>query len=343
MAAGVVYLTVDSTLYALEASTGQEIWRSPEELSVDTAPAVAGSVVYFGAGREGLVALNAVTGEEQWRFKDEGSVTAAPIVEGDIIYAAGDDGFLFAVGAATGRELRAFPTGRAALSTPAAADGFVYVVGSDSDDPSESQNVAQLIKFDASTGQEVWRFSAEGTYLSPPSIADGVISMVGNQPGWVGNSLLYAIDSASGKARWEKNPGLEQNLGNFTNAYFVSEPAIVGDAVYFVVSYGGAYSYLSVINAATGQECWRLNTLLNEAPPTVADGAVYLTGDPDLFAVDAGTGEELWRLRAMDATDDTRNIPGSWRGPTVVGGVVYVVRADRYGDYRYLVALAEES
>lgn len=66
---GVVYLAARGAgVYALDAETGDQLWRFPNEgiVTVLAAPAVADGVVYVNADDTKLYALDAETGELQW-------------------------------------------------------------------------------------------------------------------------------------------------------------------------------------------------------------------------------------------------------------------------------------
>ncbi len=62
---GVVYAgSEDNNVYALNASTGAEIWQFPTGNIVEDSPVVANGVVYFGSGDFNVYAVNATTGVE---------------------------------------------------------------------------------------------------------------------------------------------------------------------------------------------------------------------------------------------------------------------------------------
>jgi hypothetical protein len=108
---GVVFITggndIDrsTSLYALDARTGQERWR------VKTAgnfhPTVANGMVYVGGE-----AFDAATGRARWQFTPPVvgtwgvlSFTDATVIDG-AAYVGNKDGILYALDAATGREMR---------------------------------------------------------------------------------------------------------------------------------------------------------------------------------------------------------------------------------------------
>ncbi|MFF2131237.1 PQQ-binding-like beta-propeller repeat protein [Streptomyces olivochromogenes] len=69
------------------------------------------------------------------------------------------------------------------------------------------------------------------------------------------------------------------------------------------------------LDAATGQERWRLTSLPFNSSPVVVDGTVYIGSGRQLWALDAVTGRERWKC-ATDYVQGTR--------PVVADGRVYV-------------------
>ncbi len=75
VANGVVYIGYeypDGSLYALNASTGDLIWKYTTGNDVITSPAVANGVVYVGSEDNHVYALNASTGALLWKYATSG-------------------------------------------------------------------------------------------------------------------------------------------------------------------------------------------------------------------------------------------------------------------------------
>ena len=69
MANGVVYVgSNDDNVYALNASTGTQLWSYTTGNLVNSSPAVANGVVYVGSGDDNVYALNASTGAKLWSY-----------------------------------------------------------------------------------------------------------------------------------------------------------------------------------------------------------------------------------------------------------------------------------
>ena len=86
---GVVYVgSQDNYVYALDAFTGDLVWRYETGWRVLSSPAITDGVVYVGSLDHYLYALDAATGNLLWRYKTGDTVTyevsASPAVVGGI-------------------------------------------------------------------------------------------------------------------------------------------------------------------------------------------------------------------------------------------------------------------
>ena len=112
-----------------------EIWEyktgtKKEPISkIETAPAVAEGLVFFGSNNGNLYAVDEKTGEEKWRFKAKKAVQSDPSVAGGIVYFGSNDKHLYAV-KLDGTLAWKFATGGSIHSSPFIRDGMVFV-GSD--------------------------------------------------------------------------------------------------------------------------------------------------------------------------------------------------------------------
>jgi outer membrane protein assembly factor BamB len=96
VANGVVYVgSNDNNLYALNATTGANLWSYTP---VGSSPAVANGVVYVGSNDNNLYALNATTGAKVWNYTTGGSVYSSPAVANGVVYVGSQDHNLYALG-----------------------------------------------------------------------------------------------------------------------------------------------------------------------------------------------------------------------------------------------------
>ncbi len=131
---GVVYFgsLLDSSVHALNASTGAKLWSFATRGEVESSPAVANGVVYVGSDDDNVYALNAGTGAKLWSFATGGILQSSPAVVNGVVYIGSGDDNVYALNASTGAKLWSFATGGEVFSSPAVANGVVYVGSVDS-------------------------------------------------------------------------------------------------------------------------------------------------------------------------------------------------------------------
>lgn len=124
---GVVYVgSVTNDLFALNASTGAQLWSFHTGGAV-SAPAVVDGVIYFGSVDGKVYALKASTGTELWSFDTKSIVNSSPTVVNGVVYVGSSDGHFFALAASSGHKLWSFNTKSIVESSPAVVNGVVYV------------------------------------------------------------------------------------------------------------------------------------------------------------------------------------------------------------------------
>ncbi|HYY56876.1 MAG TPA: PQQ-binding-like beta-propeller repeat protein, partial [Pyrinomonadaceae bacterium] len=68
----VLYGGGDGFLYALESSTGRELWKAKTGGRIRSSPAVDRGVVFFGSFDGSLYAVDLESGRQKWRYETEG-------------------------------------------------------------------------------------------------------------------------------------------------------------------------------------------------------------------------------------------------------------------------------
>ena len=203
---GVVYIgSVDDNIYALNATTGDEIWHNKTG-EMFSSPAVANGVVYIGSGDWNVYALNATTGDEIWHYSTGYRITSSPAVANGIVYIGSYDKNVYALNATTGDEIWRYTTGSSVLSSAAIANGVVYIGSND-------KNVYAL---DAKTGSEIWHSITGANVVSSPAVANGIVYIGSN------DKNVYALDTVTGTEIWHYSTG----------SLVSSSPAIANGVVY---------------------------------------------------------------------------------------------------------------
>ena len=272
-------------------------------------------------------ALNlSVAPATRWSFHTGGAVISSPAVSGGIVYAGSSDGNLYAVDETTGALRWKYATREPIPSSPAVANGLVYFVNYQ----------GALIAVTADSGKRRWvfltggeqRFEARGIhgltpgsqviadpmdlFLSSPAVVDSTVYF-GSSDGNV-----YAIDAASGVARWSFATG----------AVVHASPAVVNNVVYV----GSWDSYFYALDARTGELKWKFkagddpvsyNQVGFQSSAAVVGGMVYVgCRDGHVYALDAATGRQQWAYSTSQSWVNST--------PAVRDGVVYVGTSDTH-------------
>jgi outer membrane protein assembly factor BamB len=267
---GIVYVSVgpvglnSAYLYAVDAATGQALWRRKLALAgFASDPTVANGVVYVGSlGDHRLHAYDAATGAARWTFEAVGAVSD-PVVVGKVLYVGVNSGLVDAIDARNGHELwETSPFVGAIQSVSLAVAGDLVYVGSDDHN---------LYAFDRRDGHKVWSSPTNGNVSSSPAVAGGRV-FVGS-----GDGNVYAFDQATGALRWAAPTGY---------AIGFAAPILANGVVYI----GSRDNTMYAIDAFSGQVLWTYVTgdIIGDSA-AVADGVLYFGSfDKNLYAFHLG-------------------------------------------------------
>jgi len=124
-----VYFATREKLYALDATSGTEIWSNPLKGTISS-PAISFGRVYIGSDDASLYCFNAADGSIVWSKKVDSSVKSSPLVVEDMVYFGTNKGIVYALDSSDGSEVWTRNTGAYMMSSPSFSDGVLYV-GSD--------------------------------------------------------------------------------------------------------------------------------------------------------------------------------------------------------------------
>lgn len=167
-------------LYAFYASNGSQIWNFTKTAASNlTIPTVFNGRVYVGLENK-LFALNATTGLEIWNrtvpFGNFYSLNnQAPTVSGGIVYlgAGSTAEYIFAYNAETGDYIRNYTHsdgifGNGGLYSPAVADGIGYT---------NAAGNGSIYAFNLTDGTKLWSYLVSSKGInSPPLLTNGIVS-----------------------------------------------------------------------------------------------------------------------------------------------------------------------
>lgn len=310
----------DHTIYALDAETGNEVWRYQTSFfGSNYSPIVADEIVYISSSDENLYALDSKTGSEIWRFTIQDpslpwAVFDYPLVVGGVVYVGCTRDAFYALDSKTGAVKWRFPASSWVDQGAAFADDTLYF-GSRSLDGRDKTYVYAV---DSQTGQERWKVQVElDGVTGTPAVADGVVFV----PTW--KEGLYALDATTGQMKWQYGAGWA----------ILHSPAVAYNTVY--VSKDGN---LIALDSGSGQERWVFKTgsTSTVTSPIIAGDIVYFLStdvgffipfvtQPEaggfLYAVNAHTGKELWKHEVKGLLMDS---------PIISNGVLYYGDEDGY-------------
>jgi len=194
----------ENSLYALNATTGQQVWRYSATANPFSSPAVANGIVYVGNVDGRVRALNAANGLLLWTFMSERtpvSIETCPAVADGTVYVASDDGYLYALNAYNGFLLWKYDAGqyKPIESSPAVANGLVYF---------GSAFTGALYAVSTATGALSWYYPADICQYCSPAVTNGIVYVPSS------DGYLYAFDLTGGQIAQKFKPPLrpEPNL-----------------------------------------------------------------------------------------------------------------------------------
>ena len=285
-------LFIGSTLgvFALDAKTGQEIWRFQTESFVRSVPAVSNGVIYIGDDNKKFYAIDAKDGSLKWKNDTAlGGYTASAAVVGNIVYAMPKDGSFYAFDTSNGEVVWSTLIGKIAESSPAIGEGII-AFGTDG---------GAIVALDASTGKQKWSYNT-GTIdiKSSPVIADGAI-FIGSNDG-----AVYAI-TTGGSLKWKFS----------TSDNIESSPSVKNGVVYF----GSQDSNFYAVDEGTGKLKWKFpDSGQVFSAPAISNDVVYFGSENKIiYGLDANTGKLLWRNSTGEKNKDYIT------SPAISGNVLY--------------------
>ncbi len=227
----------DGNVYAFDARTGTERWRTPTGGRVRASPAIADSSVYVGSTDGVLYALDLTTGAIRWTYETEGvahdaatlgfdrkSIQSTAAVGDANVFFGSRDGGVYALDRSRGALVwRASHETSWVVGSPALTNVSVCVGGSD----------GQFLEcLDRDSGELIWQIPTGARVFSSPAVAGDAL-FVGSHAG-----ALDAVDVATGTRRWSLPLG----------AAVLSSPELAHGMVY-VGTDGGVIHAIRLSNA----------------------------------------------------------------------------------------------
>jgi glucose dehydrogenase len=209
---------------------------------------------------------------------------------------------------------------RAALPVPGAADWPRF--GCDLHNTRFNPNEKTIGPRNVERLKEKWRFDTDENWVIQQTPA-----VVGDTVFFGSGRYQYAVDSATGKAKWKYNWGADGEWertvwqGTLKNRGTRSSPQYANGRIYF----GTGTCSVFCVDVATGTKVWKTRLLDDERlermegqifySPVLYQDKVFIAysgGDATLYCLDADTGAIRWEFRiAQDVPREFRTGGGS--------------------------------
>lgn len=272
---GRVYVTTGfGFIVALDAGSGNEIWRAQANAPFQSAPTAAGDRVYAVTNDSELVAYDAATGEVSWTYQaiaEPARILSAPSVgvEGETVVAPFASGEVVALLAANGRRLWADSLSRPgnvnSLSAINDIAGRPVIDGGAAYAASHSGLIAAI---DLRSGQRMWARTFAST-----------------QTPWVAGDVLYAVsvdaelaafDRRTGNVYWVQQLRRYRDEGERKGRVAWTGPIMIGGRLVLANSEGDVVA----VSPANGQTL--ATTDVGQPvfiPPIAANDQIYIVTD----------------------------------------------------------------
>ncbi len=286
-------------IYAIEQSSGKELWRRNYDTGFLASAAIEGELVFIGDVEGNLYAIDAKSGEERWKQTTEGEINGAVGFHQGNVLVTSQDGKLYCFAIADGALQWTYQTDDQIRCSPTVAGDRTFLGGCDGQlhmvDLKTGQAIGQPLPLGGPTGSTP---AVQGTKAFLPIMDGAVLAFDWQQP-----SELWSYED-------------EERRQEYRNSAAVSDELVVVSSQDRMVD---------AISIATGKRKWR-HTLRRraDASPVIAGQDVWI----------AASDGRLIRLALADGTETwSYEIRGAFlAAPAIAGGELYV--ADDQGVVR---------
>lgn len=248
----------NGSLYAVDAHSGDIIWRFQSHGGLFMAPVVTDNSMYISVGDNSasgtvsaIFALNRADGSPRWHVEHNGAISGLAILDGTL-YLGSTDKTIAALSATDGTQIWNHPMQGYVDSLTVTDAGVIYVGSRDEN----------LYALQASNGDLLWTYHVDDFVLAPVAVRDGDV-YVGS-----GNGFFAVLDGATGKARWRTCVD-NKPCGDSSFATAWSTPVLLGETIYLGVTFSDPnHPHLPVyllgsiyaLDARNGSVRWRYDT-----------------------------------------------------------------------------------
>jgi outer membrane protein assembly factor BamB len=207
----------NGNVWALDAHTGETIWRFHTGGPIKGSVSTAGGRLYVGSYDGRLYCLTR-GGKQVWRASGQkrlyggGHFYSTPALAYGRVYIGSTDGKVYSFGAGTGKLRWSHSTGGYVYASPAVWQGLVFA----------GSYGKRFYAFDAATGDVRWSFQANGPISGSATVIGNVVYFATLK------ERTYALNARTGKPLW-----------SFPDGKYT--PAVATKDHLFLVGYGQVY------------------------------------------------------------------------------------------------------
>ncbi len=312
---GKVYVAErEGEIRALDANSGQTLWKTDSELNISGGPGAGGGLVLVGTSDAEVAAFDQENGQPRWRTRVSSEVVSVPKIDQGVVVVHTIDGKLTALQASNGKQLWVYERSMPVLSLRGSSSPVI-----------SGSNVicgfanGKLMAFDLNDGRVQW----ESTISVPRgrSELERMVDIHGD-PLVLGGAVYVAtyqgelagVIEASGEVVWRRSLSSYAGLGNDFRQLYVTD----------------AEDNVWAIDPRNGSALWKQDKMVGRklsAPVAVGDYVVVGDYEGYLHWLSPEDGRIVGRIRVGSDRISTQ--------PVVVDDVAYVL-----GDGGELAAVA---
>ncbi|MBN1440472.1 MAG: PQQ-binding-like beta-propeller repeat protein [Anaerolineales bacterium] len=300
------YLAHNYHISAVNLSSGEMVWKYPEEVDAKTLfygdPLIdSQGYLVAGAYNGAVVKLNAETGTPVWKAEGDGEKIIAPIAEGPDgeYYVSSESGDLRVLGGSDGALIKRIPLDKMTSWGPMAVNGErIYIA--------TIEHKVMAVNFESG--------AAEWTVDLGAAIAGGVNLVDGKLVVGTFTDRIYALDPQTGATLWEAA----------AEGWVWQAPISDGETV-FAADLGGALRALAL---ADGSPLWSVQVGAPvQAGPAAQEGQVFAgTSKGTVRAYSIEAGAPVWEQTVEGAVHGSLRLSGG-KLLVVVSGAKYQLAA----------------
>jgi outer membrane protein assembly factor BamB len=280
----VVYVGgLDSTLYAIQLSSGKELWRFKTAGGIRSNVVISAHQLFLNGGDGNLYCLDSKTGKLQWRFTGEPEKKydfadyhhSTPVLSNNVLH-VGLGQSLYAISASDGKKVWQFSTGHLVHTTPAIANGSVFFGSFD----------GHVYALNVADGTLLWKFKTVGQQFFPKGEVQGSPAVFKNMVIIGARDFnVYAINQKTGTGVWNRYLPRGWGLVN-----------TIKDSVLHIGT--GDERTLFALDPRNGRELWKKKMeLLVFGSNAYTANLMYVPSTMGkLHAIDRKTGDTRWTI-----------------------------------------------